>query len=74
MVLVGKPEGKRPLEDLGSGGRIILQEVLGRTNRLISFVTTWATQKRKIRGDTRTHRQQVDLITFLLFFKIRKVG
>jgi hypothetical protein len=30
MVSVGKPEGKRPLEDLGVGGRITLRWSLGR--------------------------------------------
>jgi hypothetical protein len=29
-VLVGRPEGKRPLEDLGVGGRITLSGTLGR--------------------------------------------
>jgi hypothetical protein len=29
-VLVGRPEGKRPLEDLGVGGRITLKQTLGR--------------------------------------------
>jgi hypothetical protein len=29
-VFVGRPEGKRPLEDLGVGGRIILRWTLGR--------------------------------------------
>jgi hypothetical protein len=29
-VLVGRPEGKRPLEDLGVGGRITLKWTLGR--------------------------------------------
>jgi hypothetical protein len=29
-VLVGRPEGKRPLEDLGVGGRITLRWTLGR--------------------------------------------
>jgi hypothetical protein len=29
-VLIGKPEGKRPLEDLGVGVRIILSWILGR--------------------------------------------
>jgi hypothetical protein len=29
-VLVGKPEGKRPLEDLGVRGRITLRWTLGR--------------------------------------------
>jgi hypothetical protein len=27
-MLVGKPEGKRPLEDLGVGGKIILEWIL----------------------------------------------
>jgi hypothetical protein len=29
-VLVGRPEGKRPLEDLGAGGRITLKWTIGR--------------------------------------------
>jgi hypothetical protein len=29
-ILVGKPEGKRPLEDLNVGGRIILEWILER--------------------------------------------
>jgi hypothetical protein len=29
-VLVGRPEGKRPLEDLGIGGRITLRWTLGK--------------------------------------------
>jgi hypothetical protein len=29
-VLVGRPEGKRPLEDLGVGGRITFRWTLGR--------------------------------------------
>jgi hypothetical protein len=29
-VLVGRPEGKRPLEDLGVSGRITLKRTLGR--------------------------------------------
>jgi hypothetical protein len=29
-VLVGRPEGKRPQEDLGVGGRITLRRTLGR--------------------------------------------
>jgi hypothetical protein len=29
-VLVGKPKGKRPYEDLGVGGRIMLRWTLGR--------------------------------------------
>jgi hypothetical protein len=29
-VLVGRPKGKRPLEDLGTGGRITLRWILGR--------------------------------------------
>jgi hypothetical protein len=29
-VLVGRPEGKRPLEDLGIGGRLTLRWTLGR--------------------------------------------
>jgi hypothetical protein len=29
-VLVRRPEGKRPLEDLGVGGRITLRWILGR--------------------------------------------
>jgi hypothetical protein len=28
-MLVGKPEGKRPLEDLGVGGRIKKMDLLG---------------------------------------------
>jgi len=28
--LVGRPEGKRPLEDVGAGGRITLSLALGR--------------------------------------------
>jgi hypothetical protein len=30
MFLVGRPEEKRPLEDLGIGGRITLRWTLGR--------------------------------------------
>jgi hypothetical protein len=29
-ILVGKPEGKRPLEDLGIDGRTILKYILGK--------------------------------------------
>jgi hypothetical protein len=29
-VLVGKPEGKKPWEELGVGGRITLRWILGR--------------------------------------------
>jgi hypothetical protein len=30
QYLVGKPEGKRPLEHLGVDGKIILEQVLGK--------------------------------------------
>jgi hypothetical protein len=36
--LVGKSEGSDHLGDLDADGRIILQEVLGRTNRLLSLI------------------------------------
>jgi hypothetical protein len=30
VILVGKPEGKRPLEDPGEDGRIIFERILGK--------------------------------------------
>jgi hypothetical protein len=48
----------------------MLQLVLGRTSRLFSFDTTRAARKTKTsEGDTQTHRQQGDLISFFLYFK-----
>jgi hypothetical protein len=34
-MLVGKPEGKRPLEDLDVGGRIILERILERYDGVV---------------------------------------
>jgi hypothetical protein len=48
-IFVGKTEGKRPL----GRQRIILQEVLGRTNRILSFdMTRTAEIKIKLGVDT----------------------
>jgi hypothetical protein len=44
------------------------QEVLGRTNRLLSFYTTRRTLTTKKLGGAESHRQQRDLINLLSFF------
>jgi hypothetical protein len=41
------PKERDHYEELYIGGRIIYQEVLGRTNCLLSFYTTQAAQKKK---------------------------
>jgi hypothetical protein len=55
------------------------QEVLGRTNRRLSFDTTRRTLKEKnwvgVGGtDAQTHRQQGDLISLLLYFQIMEIN
>jgi hypothetical protein len=37
----GKPEGKRPLEDLGVDGRIILEWILGKWGGVVSNGFIW---------------------------------
>jgi hypothetical protein len=41
------------------------QEVMGRTNSLLSFDTKWIAQKKVREKDTLTRRQQGDLISVL---------
>jgi hypothetical protein len=49
------------------------QEVLGISNRLISFDVTWSAQRsKKLRGDTQIHGEQSPLTSLLSFFQIKK--
>jgi hypothetical protein len=41
MILVEKPEGKRPLEDLHVGGRIILEWILERWDEVVWAGFIW---------------------------------
>jgi hypothetical protein len=41
---------------------------------ILSFMKTGSSIQKLIAGDTRTHRQQGDLISLFLFFKARRVG
>jgi hypothetical protein len=61
-ILFRKQEGARRVKCSRVRREIILQEVLGRANRLLSFDTTRSADKMKIewRGN---HRQQTDLIS-----------
>jgi hypothetical protein len=58
--MTGKFEGKNHLEDQDVDDKTILQEVPGRSDRLLSFDTTQTAQKTIRRG---THRQQGYLIS-----------
>jgi hypothetical protein len=69
--------GRDRLGNKNRDGKKILQEVLGRTNGLLSLDTRWTAQKTKKLGvDTRTHRQKGDFINLLLayFPYFEKVG
>jgi hypothetical protein len=71
----GKPEIKIEKENLicGTQALVFKQEILGRTNDLLSLIRNRPYRKRKIRGytDRHIHSKVVEYASFY-FFKVRK--